>query len=102
MSGCTFSLQQAVAVLVGDIPWFHGPCYVAFSPGNELIGGEFDQPGMGFVNMKVCDSCTHSDFQISLFSLWNGIALTLCNWFIGIITSTIRNRSLLKSVNKLW
>lgn len=75
---------------------------MALSPGNELIGGEFDQPGMGFVNMKVCDACTHSDFQISLFSLWNGIVLTLCSWFLGIITSTIRNRSLLKSGNKLW
>ena len=27
---------------------------------------------------------------------------TLCNWLIGFISSTIRNRFLLKSVNKLW
>lgn len=101
MSGCAFSLQQAVPVLLVTLPGFTAPAVWCLPQDNQLAVGDFAQPEMGFVTMKVCDSCTFLDFQTSLLSLWSKIALTLCSWFIGFINSSIRNRSLLKSVNKL-
>lgn len=62
--------------------------------------GEAEEAGVGFVHREVCGSGTLSDFPISLFSLCRGITLSLCNGFIVLISSAIRNRSLLKSVNK--
>lgn len=90
MSGRVFSLQQAVAVLLATLPGFTVPAVWCLSQDNQLVVGEFAQPGMGFVNMKVCDSCTFLDFQTSLLSLWSGIALPQRNWLIGFINSPIR------------
>lgn len=81
-------------------PGFVAPVVWSLPQDNKLVVGEAEAAGVGFVHREVCGSGTLSAFPISLFSLCRGITLSLCNGFIVLISSAIRNRSLLKSVNK--
>lgn len=78
MSGCVFSLQQAVAVLLVT-RWPHSPCCEVFTPGQSDCLGGLCPARVGICDRRVCDSCTLLGSPKSLLSLWNGITLALCN-----------------------
>lgn len=67
---CPHFSRPSLSLLV-TLPSFTLSVVGCLPQDKKLVVGDFDDPGIGTFNVKVCDSGIPSDFQISLFSLWN-------------------------------